>query len=117
MDPAGSRRALSEHLERWAADRSKSEVYEQAQAMHIPASYVAAPEDLVDSPQYRSRGFIHEAEHPDAGTFSTPGLPFSWEGAEAPIAPPPRLGQHNAEVFGELLDIDAAQLRRWPRRG
>jgi crotonobetainyl-CoA:carnitine CoA-transferase CaiB-like acyl-CoA transferase len=110
MDPVGSRLELSDHLARWAIDRTKREVYEQAQAMHIPASYVAAPADLVDSPQYRSRGFIHEAEHPDAGTFSTPGLPFNWEGSEAPIALPPRLGQHNAEVFGELLDIEPEQL-------
>ena len=110
MDAADSRRALNDHLESWAADRSKREVYEQAQAMHVPASYVAGPADLVESPQYNSRGFIRTLDHPDAGRFSLPGLPFFWEGSEAPEAPPPRLGQHNAEVFTELLGLDRSQL-------
>ena len=110
MDAAASKRELNERLQRWAEDRSKREVYEQAQAVHVPASYVAGPLDLIDSPQYRSRGFIHQVTHEDGGTFSIPGLPFRWEGAEAPITPPPRIGQHNAAVFGDLLGIKPRQL-------
>ncbi len=110
MDASASKRELDERLRRWASDRSKRDVYEQAQAVNVPASYVAGPADLVDSPQYSNRGFIHQIQHQDAGTFSIPGLPFRWEGAEAPIAPPPRVGQHNAEVLGDLLGIERRQL-------
>ncbi len=110
MDAAEAKSTLQRHVKRWAAGRSKRAVYQEAQEAHVPASYVAAPSDLLDSPQYRSRGFIRAVEHPDAGLFETLGLPFSWPGAEAPMSPPPRLGQHNADVFGELLGIRRGQL-------
>jgi crotonobetainyl-CoA:carnitine CoA-transferase CaiB-like acyl-CoA transferase len=112
MDPGAGRRALNEHVVAWAAQHTKQEVYEQGQSAHVPASYVASPTDLLESPQYRHRGFIREIDHPEAGSISVPGVPFQWEGSEAPWRPAPRLGEHNAEVFGELLGLSNQDLIR-----
>jgi crotonobetainyl-CoA:carnitine CoA-transferase CaiB-like acyl-CoA transferase len=110
MDPVGSRQEINEHVARWAADLTKREVYERSQAAHVPASFAAEPHDLLESPQYRARDFLRSVDHPDAGRVSIPGLPFGWEGAEIPMRPAPRLGEHTAEVFEELLDLPRAQL-------
>ncbi len=110
MDPAGSRRALGEHVGRWAAERTKREVYERGQAAHVPASFVASAADLLESPQYRHRGFIQEMEHDEAGNVAVPGLPFQWDGAWAPPRPAPRLGEHNLEVYGSLLDLSRDEI-------
>ncbi|MBM3139042.1 MAG: CoA transferase [Chloroflexi bacterium] len=110
MNREGGRRALLEHVARWAEGHTKREVYELGQAMHIPASYPADPADLLASPQYRHRGFIESVDHPEAGRVAIPGIPFRWAGSTAPPRPAPRLGEHNAEVFGGLLGLSGAQL-------
>ena len=110
MDRAAGRRELMEYTARWAAQRTKREVYEAGQEAHVPSSYVADPADLLESPQYRHRGFIVEVEHPEAGTVAVPGLPFQWEGAWAPSRPAPRLGEHNAEVYSSLLGTTNEEL-------
>lgn len=102
MNRAEQRRQLMERVEQWAAERTRREVYELSQAARVPASYVADPADLLSSPQYRERGFIHEIQHPDAGCVSMPGLPFQWPGAEVPMRPAPRLGEHTVEVLEPL---------------
>ncbi len=102
MDRGEQRRQLMERVEQWAAERTRREVYEQGQAARVPASYVADPADILSSPQYRERGFIHEVEHPDAGRVSVPGLPFQWPGAEVSMRPSPRLGEHTVEVLESL---------------
>jgi len=99
MDRGEQRRQLAAYVEQWAAGQTRREVYEKSQRAHVPASYVADPADLLSSPQYAARGFIREVEHPDAGRVSIPGLPFQWLGAEPPMRPAPRLGEHTVEVL------------------
>lgn len=110
LDPGSSKQALDEYLSRWAADRTKREVYEAGQGVHVPASYAANAADLVESPQYQHRGFLQEIEHSEAGTVSVPGLPFQWENAWAPTRPAPCLGEHNIEVYSSLLDLSREEM-------
>lgn len=112
MQPGAGRAALQEYIARWTAERSQQQVYHEGQAAQLPASYVATPADLLDSPQYRARGFLLEIDHAEAGRVTVPGSPFSWEGALAPPRPAPRLGEHNAEVYGGLLGLEPADLAR-----
>ncbi len=110
MDRAAGRRELMEHTARWAATRTKREVYEAGQEAHVPSSYVADAADLIESPQYQHRGFIDEVDHPEAGAVAVPGLPFQWEGARAPSRPAPLLGEHNVEVYSSLLGTTKEEL-------
>lgn len=58
------------------------------------------PEALADD-QVRSRGMVGEVEHPTAGRVPLVLSPFGPEAATG-LQPPPLLGQHNAEVLGQL---------------
>jgi crotonobetainyl-CoA:carnitine CoA-transferase CaiB-like acyl-CoA transferase len=110
MDRGAGRVELMRHVARWAEDRSKREVYELGQGAHVPASFVANPADLVESPQYQHRGFIREVEHAESGTVQIPDLPFQWDGAWSDASPAPLVGQHNAEVYDELLGVSKEEL-------
>jgi formyl-CoA transferase len=110
MDRGAGRAALQEYVERWAAARTGVEFYEQGQAAHVPASYVASPSDLLTSPQYRHRGFFLKIHHPEVGDVDIPGLPFNWDGAAATPLPAPLLGQHNEEVYSGLLGLTNGDL-------
>ena len=66
--------------------------------------------DLVACPHLEARGFYHEVSHPVAGSATYPGMgaALSDYPQRAPL-PAPMLGQHNAEVYGEL-GYDADEL-------
>ena len=59
--------------------------------------------DMVACPHLAARNFYHEVDHPAAGPATYPGMAaaLSERPPQAPT-PAPLLGQHNAEVYGEL---------------
>jgi len=75
------------------------------QSHHVPAARVRAMGEAVADPQFKSRGVIysHPAGHGVEGGFGVPLAAFTFaHGGPRIDAPPPVLGQHNAEIFKEL---------------
>jgi crotonobetainyl-CoA:carnitine CoA-transferase CaiB-like acyl-CoA transferase len=75
--------------------------------------------DVANSPQLKARGFFRDVPHPELGTsIRYPGPP-----ANPPASPSgisrraPRLGEHNQEIYGNLLGIKAADLRKLQQEG
>lgn len=87
----------------WIAEHTKLEIVTAGQAAGVLCGPISTSEDLLNEPHWKERGFWEEIEHPVAGKLTYPGAPFKM--AETPwqaSRPAPRLGEHNAEVFGEL---------------
>ena len=100
-DHARETEVLSEILK----TRTAGEWEEFFQARHVPAARVRTMGEAVAHPQMASRGVIHR--HPGrpgiAGEFGVPVAAFKFaHGGPRVDAPPPALGEHNAEVFAEL---------------
>jgi crotonobetainyl-CoA:carnitine CoA-transferase CaiB-like acyl-CoA transferase len=75
------------------------------QANHVPAARVRMMGEAVADPQLGLRGIIHHhsAGHGIDGAFGVPLAAFTFAHDGPRIdAPPPRLGQHNSEIFKEL---------------
>ena len=105
---------LRPYVEEWTRGRRKADLYHEAQAARVPAGYVCDAPALLESAQYRERGFFAAVDHPAAGRLRLPGLPLRIGGAAPPPRRAPLLGEHNAEVYGGLLglaDADLARLR------
>jgi len=85
----------------WASQRTKSELVQEGQRRHFPASPVSTPLDLVKDPQLAARGFLGEIDHPRLGRVTFPQGPIATVRGQK-MAPAPSLGQHNAEVLAEL---------------
>ena len=101
-------------LEAWATTRPKEEIYHTLQHLHSVAGYVATVADLRASQQLLAREFFQCIDHPDAGTATYPGAPFTIQGAAWHQARAPRLGEHNVEVYCDRLGYtreDLAHLR------
>ncbi|TMA52285.1 MAG: CoA transferase [Deltaproteobacteria bacterium] len=109
------RAAGAEHLfdvlDAWAARYTVAELVEGAQLRRIPYAAVRPPEGLLRDPQLAERGFFVPIEHPELGaTVPYPGPPFRLTATPWRISRrPPRLGEHNGEVYGEV-GIAAAEL-------
>jgi crotonobetainyl-CoA:carnitine CoA-transferase CaiB-like acyl-CoA transferase len=92
---------IMDRLHAWAKRFTKTELVEEAQRRHFPASPVSTTLDLVNDPQLLAREFLTEINHPQLGSIKFP------RGALATVLrtelkPAPRLGEHNAEILSEL---------------
>ena len=92
---------IMDRLDKWAKRFTKTELVEEAQRRHFPASPVSTPLDLVDDPQLIARGFLKEIDHLEFGRIRFP------QGAIATVLgnqlrPAPRLGEHNTEILTRL---------------
>ena len=73
---------------------------------------------LLADTHLQERGAFVKEEHPVAGTVVIPGAPFQL--SETPWnlrAPAPLLGQHNEEVFSQMLGYGAQDLAGWSAEG
>jgi len=102
----GKRRAHVEELEKALAPALTSatvdEWMERLGEAGVPAGRVKPLDEVYESPQVEHLGLVDAVEHPALGEIRLPGSPVGYgrSGKRAP-EPPPTLGQHNDQVFGE----------------
>jgi crotonobetainyl-CoA:carnitine CoA-transferase CaiB-like acyl-CoA transferase len=87
-------------------------------AKEIPSAPILSIDQVFQDPQVLAREMLVTCEHPKCGTLKMIGDPVKLTPKPAPgITPPPLLGQHTAEVLGELLGYDAAQVAALKAKG
>ena len=92
-------------------ERDKKELFHALQAAGVVAAAVHDPLDALADPQLEARGFFEEITMPGVGTHRYPGLTIKM--AHTPNAvrtPPPKLGQHNEEIYLDLLGYTREEL-------
>jgi CoA:oxalate CoA-transferase len=117
--------ARAEHMEEaealvstWTSGLSKAEVFSIASRYRIPCAPVRTVDEVMRDPHMHERGYLERVQHPDFGDVTLPNSPLWLHGAKrVPPAPSPALGQHNAQVFGSLLDLSATELDALKRDG
>ena len=99
----GHREALEAALNRVFSRRSSAEWLEKLEAAGVPAGPVLDVRQMHADPQTRAREMVAATEHPVAGRVETLGLPVKFSATPGGVRrPAPRLGEHNAEVLGEV---------------
>ena len=99
---------IMDRLHAWAKLFTKTQLVEEAQRRHFPASPVSTTLDLVNDPQLVARGFLKEMNHPLLGRITFPqGAVATVVGSQ--LCPAPRLGQHNPEILKELRDASSQE--------
>ncbi len=83
----------------------------------IPCGAVQDTMEVMNDPHLLERGMITEVNHPAAGTFNMPGCPIRLEDSPVDVKAAPILGEHNEELYGELLGYTAEQVGELKQRG
>jgi crotonobetainyl-CoA:carnitine CoA-transferase CaiB-like acyl-CoA transferase len=67
--------------------------------------------EVMNDPHMHARGALEWFDDPDLGRIVLPASPIILHGADrvGPVASP-KLGQHNAEIFGKWLGLSSADL-------
>lgn len=119
MEQRAARRAVVDaRVGGWTGRRTLAELRELLDAAEVPNSPIYSIADIVEDPQYRARGTLIELDDPVLGPvwMQAPVPRLSESPARVP-RPAPEVGEHNAELYGDLLGLDAAALDRLREEG
>ena len=110
-DRTERREELEAIFQGWFNEHTRMEVFAAGQREGLPCAPIMETHEAFDNPHFRERGYFVDLMHPDAGGLTYTGLPFRLSG-DTPTrnTPAPRLGEHNAEIYGELLNMGGAEL-------
>ena len=109
----GGRQAAEEQIESavtaWTSGLDLWEATELLVAAGIPAGPNEDIQDLVESDPSLD-GFFHEFDHPIGIKFMAQNQPFLWNGERLPIRRAPFFGEHNEEVYRQVLGLSEDEM-------
>ena len=107
-------RLLLQGLTRW----DKGDLFHASAERRLLFGMVQDAGDLYDCPQLRARDFFSAVDHPVAGTADYPGEVVRLsEGSFQARRPAPQLGQHNHQVYCDLLGYSPDDLAQFQQMG
>jgi crotonobetainyl-CoA:carnitine CoA-transferase CaiB-like acyl-CoA transferase len=106
---------IDDHLQQWCRERSAEQVVDSLWEVGVPVGKVMPPHRQADLEQLEFRRFFEEVDHPVVPPFRCSTLPMRFSGGpdRLHLRHAPLLGEHNAELLGELglssSEIDALE--------
>jgi CoA:oxalate CoA-transferase len=97
---------VDEMITEWSKGFNKRDLFQLLSANHVPCAAVQDLEDIHNDEHYRISNMINDIDHPVYGKISVPGNPIRLQSQnDLEIVPAPQLGEHNMEIYHELLGI------------
>ncbi len=112
------RKSLDEQLSQWTSNQDKAQLMNSLQQTGICASVLNDSSDLIEDPQLKARHYIQWLDRKHVGTIPHPSAPY--RSGETPIEiskPAPTLGEHNDQVFKEILGLNDAEVSKLDDQG
>ncbi|HUV34761.1 MAG TPA: CoA transferase [Candidatus Desulfaltia sp.] len=107
-----------EEVAGWVAERTVEEVVRVMDEAGVPAAPVYTVEDVLGNEHSRARGLFVEVDSPLYGKARLPGFPFKLSETDGDLSTPaPRVGEHNREIYGDLLGLSEGDFKRLTERG
>lgn len=91
---------------------TKQEVLAAVGPLGIPTGAVQDTMEVMHDPHMRERGMLADVEHPAAGSFTMPGCPVRLEDSPVEVKSAPLLGEHNSEIYQDILGYGPDDLQR-----
>ena len=117
-DRTERREELETMFQAWFNEHTRMEVFAAGQREMLPCAPIMESYEALENPHFRERSYFVDLMHPEAGSLTYTGLPFRLSDTDATSnRPAPRLGEHNAEIYGGLLNIAAPELAELRAKG
>lgn len=106
-------------VEAWTSTQDSADLVELLLKHGIPASPIYNIKQVSEDPHIAvAREMFIETEHPQAGKIKVTNTHLKLSETKAGYrTPAPALGEHNAQVFHELLGFDSAQIEHYKSEG
>ncbi|TAJ71581.1 MAG: hypothetical protein EPO42_15105, partial [Gallionellaceae bacterium] len=116
-DRAAQRDELNGMFATYCLTRTKHQVMAAVASLGIPCGAVQDTLEVMHDPHLLERGMLVEVQHPVVGSFVMPGCPVRLADSPVQVTAAPVLGQHNEEVYAEVLGYTAEQVQQLKERG
>jgi formyl-CoA transferase len=100
----------------WTRNYDKRTVMNTLSQAGVPAGAVFNTEELLNDPHLNERGMFVKVQHPVRGDVTIPGWPVRMSASHVKVTAPPLLGEHNEEIYCQLLGLSEAELSELKRR-
>jgi crotonobetainyl-CoA:carnitine CoA-transferase CaiB-like acyl-CoA transferase len=109
---------LEKIVDRWVREQSVAEISAKLEEAGIPYGPVADIPEATSNPQLRAREMMVEVDHAQAGRIVVPGIVAKLSKTPGSVhMAPPTVGQHNQEVFCDLLKLSPQELEELRSQG
>ena len=102
--------ALETEVKKWTTQLDKREAMDILCRHMIPAGATLTVRDIIDSEDMYETGLLQRIHHPVLGDIVVQGSPYRMTDTCVDPVPSPDLGQHNAEIYGQLLGFSDEEL-------
>jgi formyl-CoA transferase len=102
-----NQRELDALVEAWTQELSTKEVLDLMDQHGVPAGLIYRAPEMLDDPHFKAREAIVSVPHPDFGELRMQNVAPKLSATPGGIRlPSPALGQHNDEIYLQLLEMD-----------
>jgi formyl-CoA transferase len=108
---------IDELISAWTSQYTKREAMERLGQAGVPAGATFDTLELTADEHLNRREAIVSVDHPMRGRIKMPGWPVKMERSHVRVEAAPLLGQHNREVYEELLGLGEDELARLGEEG
>lgn len=109
---------LDDLISGWTVDKKAYDLCHLLQREGVPASPVMGGPDLLADPHYAARGTFVRINHEQVGKKTYPGIPWKMSATPGKARwASPTLGQHNRQIYGELLAMPTADITALEEQG
>ena len=109
---------LDQIISEWTIGLEAYDLSGKLQRLGVPAGPVLRGPDLLQDAHYKDRGTFVTVDHPQVGPKQYPGIPWKMSATPGVVRwPSPTLGQHNREVYGELLGLNGLEIDQLDQTG
>jgi len=109
---------LDEIIARWTATLSTADLLSTLEKHGIPSGLIYRAADMLQDPHFLARNAIVSTPHPQFGTLRMQNVAPRLSASPSSVrSPAPALGEHNAEIYGDLLGLKPETIDGYRARG
>ena len=95
----------------WTKSKSNKDAMNLMQTRGIRAGIVAKASDILSDAHVSERKYLDTVEHPDAGEYTSPGLPFKFTKSSTNLGVrAPMFSEHSLPILSDLLARDTSTI-------
>jgi formyl-CoA transferase len=104
---------LDDLIARWTATRTAADLLTLLHDAGVPAGRIFRAADMFGDPHFAARQAIVTVPHPELGVLPMQNVVPKLSASPGAVrSAGPALGEHNDQVWGELVGISAAEMTR-----
>jgi formyl-CoA transferase len=109
---------LDETISRWTATLSTAALLSTLEKHGIPSGLIYRAPDMLQDPHFQAREAIVNTPHPQFGTLRMQNVAPRLSASPSSVrTPAPALGEHNAQVYADLLGLKPEVIEAYRARG